>query len=298
MTDTQDIPVTDGTIPFTYEGETYETYYKIFGDLATRMRPPLVVLHGGPGLVHNAYVALGALARTHGVPVILYDQLGNGRSTHLRAKPPAFWTIGLFLAELESLLAHFGVQDAYDLLGHSWGGVLGAELAVRGRAGGLRHLVLSNSLPSAALWGQSVGQLLAAFPKEVHEGMAAGMGDRKKYREALRQLHAVHGCLVEPIPPEFDYTLDQAAGEDGDPTVPSAPILAGWSIVDRLHLVKVPTLVINGRKDIAQDFVVAPFSERIPKVKWVTFENSSHTPFLEERERYIQLVGDFLKLDA
>ena len=75
-------------------------------------------------------------------------------------------------------------------------------------------------------------------------------------------------------------------------------ILVGWSIIDRLHLIQVPTFVINGRKDIAQDFVVAPFFERIQKVKWVTFENSSHTPYWEEPERYMQLVSDFLKPDA
>ncbi len=73
-------------------------------------------------------------------------------------------------------------------------------------------------------------------------------------------------------------------------------ILKDWTIIDRLHLVRAPTFVINGRKDISQDFVVAPFFERISKVKWVTFENSSHTPFWEERERFMQLVRDFLEL--
>ena len=74
-------------------------------------------------------------------------------------------------------------------------------------------------------------------------------------------------------------------------------ILKDWTIIDRLHKVRVPTFVINGRADIAQDFVVAPFFERIGKVKWMTFENSSHTPHFEERERYIKTVADFLKLD-
>ena len=69
-----------------------------------------------------------------------------------------------------------------------------------------------------------------------------------------------------------------------------------WSIEDRLPLIHVPTFVINGRADIAQDFVVAPFFEKIEKVKWVTFENSSHTPHWEERERYMRLLAEFLAL--
>ena len=58
-----------------------------------------------------------------------------------------------------------------------------------------------------------------------------------------------------------------------------------------------PTLVLNGRKDIAQDYVVAPFFEKIPKVKWITFEASSHTPFWEEREAYFRRVAEFLELE-
>jgi pimeloyl-ACP methyl ester carboxylesterase len=56
----------------------------------------------------------------------------------------------------------------------------------------------------------------------------------------------------------------------------------------------VPTLIINGKYDIAQDFVVEPLFRNIPRVKWVRFENSSHTPFWEERQRFVELVADFL----
>jgi pimeloyl-ACP methyl ester carboxylesterase len=72
--------------------------------------------------------------------------------------------------------------------------------------------------------------------------------------------------------------------------------LANWTIVDRLDQINVPTFVIDGRQDIAQDFVVAPFFQKIKKVKWVTFANSSHTPFYEERELYMKAVADFLEL--
>uniref|UniRef100_A0A8H8CJQ6 Uncharacterized protein n=1 Tax=Psilocybe cubensis TaxID=181762 RepID=A0A8H8CJQ6_PSICU len=82
-------------------------------------------------------------------------------------------------------------------------------------------------------------------------------------------------------------------GPDGDPTVASAPIMQNWTIIGRLHLVRVPTLVINGKKDISQDFVVQPSFDRIQKVKRVTLENSSHSPFIEETERpvYMKLIS-------
>lgn len=67
-----------------------------------------------------------------------------------------------------------------------------------------------------------------------------------------------------------------------------------WTVIDDLHKITVPTLLINGRYDDAQDVAVVPFFERIPKVKWVQFAESSHMPFFEEKGRYLEIVGDFL----
>ena len=58
-----------------------------------------------------------------------------------------------------------------------------------------------------------------------------------------------------------------------------------------------PALVINGRKDIAQDFVVRPFFEKMQKVKWRTFEASSHTPMWEERDEFSKEVLAFLDMN-
>lgn len=71
--------------------------------------------------------------------------------------------------------------------------------------------------------------------------------------------------------------------------------LKAWSVVDRLHEIRVPTLVINGRYDVSQDFVCEPFFHHIPKVKWITFEKSSHSAQFEERERYMQVLVSFLR---
>jgi L-proline amide hydrolase len=80
----------------------------------------------------------------------MYDQLGCGRSTHLPEKKGDgnFWTIGLFLSELDNLLSHLRIQDDYDILGQSWGGVLGNEHAVR-QPKGLKKLILANTPASS-----------------------------------------------------------------------------------------------------------------------------------------------------
>jgi L-proline amide hydrolase len=70
--------------------------------------------------------------------------------------------------------------------------------------------------------------------------------------------------------------------------------LKSWSIIDRLHLVQAPTLLISGKYDEATPACVQPFADRIQDVRWVTFENSSHMPHVEETEHCLKVVGDFL----
>lgn len=115
-------PVHEGEADFHYPaaGKSLKTWYKVTGDLRTSKGTPLIVLHGGPGVGCSAYNPLADLTVAHSIPIIQYDQVGCGRSTHLREKESAgteFWNDSLFVAELESLIAHLGLTQ-YDVLGH------------------------------------------------------------------------------------------------------------------------------------------------------------------------------------
>ena len=70
--------------------------------------------------------------------------------------------------------------------------------------------------------------------------------------------------------------------------------LKDWSVVDRLHTITCPTLIINGVDDEAQDECVAPFFQEIPKAKWVQLAKSSHMPFYEEPGRYFEVISKLL----
>jgi pimeloyl-ACP methyl ester carboxylesterase len=107
----------EGTVPFIVGDDTFSTWYKLVGELTSSKRP-LVVLHGGPGLTHDYLIPIADLAAA-GRPVILYDQIGNGRSSKASDKTNTFWTVDLMVAELANLLRHLGIADDFDLLGHS-----------------------------------------------------------------------------------------------------------------------------------------------------------------------------------
>ncbi|MDE3222870.1 MAG: alpha/beta fold hydrolase, partial [Acidobacteriota bacterium] len=70
--------------------------------------------------------------------------------------------------------------------------------------------------------------------------------------------------------------------------------LRNWSVVDRVKDIVAPTLLISGRYDEATPATVQPFFDHIPNVRWEIFEESSHMPFVEEPEKYLRVVEDFL----
>jgi len=215
-----------------------------------------------------------------------------------------FWNDDLFLNELDQVLAHFGIQDDYDVLGQSWGGMLGARHAAR-QPPGLKHLILANSPASMALWITATNQLRATLPQEIQDTLSKhetnGTTHEKEYDDAVHAFYARHLCRMQPMPALVAKSFGCIAE---DPTVyhtmngPSEMHIVGtmkdWTVIDELHRIKASTLLLNGRYDEAQDIVVQPFFDLIPRVKWYQFSESSHMPHHEEPEKYLQVVGHFL----
>jgi len=293
-----DLAVTEGVIPF----REYETWYRVTGDLSSDLTP-LVVLHGGPGCSHDYLLSLTEIARS-GRPVIHYDQLGGGRSTHLPEKGPDFWTVELFLSELDNLLEFFGIADRYYLLGQSWGGMLGAEHAIR-RPRGLRALIISNSPASMALWASEAKALRSEMPEEIEAALdrheADGTTNDPEYLAATQAYYDLHVCRVVPNPPEVVRTFEIMSEDSTVYNTMNGPneffcigTLRDWSVVNEVQFIQAPTLLLSGRFDEATPATVEPFFERIPEVRWEIFEKSSHMPFVEEPERYRAVVEQFL----
>jgi len=154
--------ISEGKIPLKVGNETYQTWYKLYGDLKTSKYRPVVALHGpgmshhfmqnhavcrlpaldGQFIIHNQisyrpnkilYEKAGYATRLSvscfrflsffiRIPVIFYDQLGNGASSHCPGVPKDFWVPKLFMDELDNLVTALGIHEDFDLLGQSWGG--------------------------------------------------------------------------------------------------------------------------------------------------------------------------------
>jgi L-proline amide hydrolase len=295
------VEVSEGTVPF---GEA-ETWYRITSEL----RPgdadapaPLVVLHGGPGASHDYLLSIADLA--DGRAVIHYDQVGNGRSTHYPERGADFWTVDLFVRELHNLVDALGIADRHHVLGQSWGGFLGQEYALT-QPSGLRALVLADTAASFPDFVAEANRLRALLPPEVEATLRkheeAGTTDDPEYMEACLVFYGRHVCRVVPWP---DEVAEAFAWIDRDPTVyhtmngPSEFHVIGsirdWQSKDRLDRIRVPTLLVSGRHDEATPALQQVLLDGIAGSEWVCFEESSHLPHVEERERYMQVVGDWL----
>jgi L-proline amide hydrolase len=290
-------PNREGVMPF----EDGETWFRVTGELGGAT--PLVVVHGGPGAPHDYLLRYADLARD-GRAVIHYDQFGCGRSTHRPDAPDAFWTLNLFLRELDALLRHLGIAERYALLGQSWGGVLSAEHALT-HPPGLRALVLANTPASIALWVSEANRLRAELPVKVQATLlrheATGSTRDPEYHAACEVFYRRHLCRLDPLPPEVAATdaalhanMQVFEAMNGPSEFHVIGSMRHWTIVERLHDIAVPTLLVSGRHDEATPATVQPFADHIPNVRWALFEHSSHSPHVEEPDSCRRAVSEFL----
>jgi L-proline amide hydrolase len=274
----------------------YRTWYRFVGDLNSAVAP-LLALHGGPGSTHHYFTPLEALASER--PVVLYDQIGCGKSD----RPTDIeWSVDVFRDEVVALREQLALERIH-LLGTSWGGMLAQEHVLSG-ATGIVSLILSSTLANLALWNEEQSKLKAQLPAEVVEVLdrheAAGTFDDPEYAQAMVPYFDRH-FYRGPLPrPELD-AMDKGRAPDvyramqGPNEWMTTGALRGWDTRDRLSEIDVPTLVIRGAYDMCTAPVAAELVDGIPGAREVVLEQSSHTPVLEETDRYLQVVGEFLR---
>jgi proline-specific peptidase len=260
----------------------WQTACWVFGESEAPGRLPLLVLHGGPGSAHDALEGLGALAE-EGRRVVFYDQLGSGESD--RPDDPSLWTVETFLDQLRSVREGLGLERLH-IFGSSWGGMLALEYAFT-QPEGFASLVLNSTPTSAPRWAEETGRLAAALPE--------GLDDNQAEAEYRRR----HICRLDPEPAVLGRARAKFGAQVyetmwGPNEFTPTGMLKGWDVTGRLGEILVPTLITSGRYDECTPALVEQLQRGIAGSKWVLFEDSAHMAYLEEPERYLTVVGEFL----
>jgi L-proline amide hydrolase len=278
------------------------TWYRVVGDLKSS-KTPVMVLHGGPGAGHNYCEPIAEVLAQTGRAAVLYDQIGCGNSTHLPDKPKEFWTPELFMEELVLLTEHLGISNKYNIVGQSWGGMLGMQFAIT-KPKGLNALVVADSPASMEVWVSEANKLRKELPPEVEATLlkheAAETTEDPEYIAAVDVFYSRHLCRI-PQPPYVVASFEQLAA---DPTVyhtmngPSEFHVIGslkhWDIRPQLKEIIAPTLLVSGQYDEATPAMVKEINGLIPGSKWELFAESSHMPHVEEPAKFKRVVAEFL----
>src|SRR3954451_20253038 len=286
-------PVSEGFVDF----RGYSTWYQVSGELGSGVTP-LLALHGGPGSTHNYFGPLEGLADER--PVVLYDQIGCGNSD----RPQDIeWTVSVFREEVDTVREQLGLERIH-LLGTSWGGMLALEHVLSG-AQGIASLILSSTLASIDQWAGEQLVLRAALPAEVVDALdrheRAGTYDEPEYERAM-QAYSDRHFYRGPRPRRELDLMDAEKATDvyramqGPNEWTPVGALRGWDVRERLGEIDVPPLVIRGRHDMCTDAVARTLLQGIRGAREVVLEESSHTPVLEETDRYLETVGAFMRV--
>ena len=285
-------PASEGYVD--YRG--YRTWYRIVGDLGSP-EAPLLALHGGPGSTHHYFGPLEKLADER--PVVVYDQLGCGSSDRPQ---DVEWSVAVFRDEVVAVRSDLGLERIH-LLGTSWGGMLALEHVLSG-AEGIVSLILSSTLASIQQWAAEQLALKNALPPDVVEVLdrheLKGTYDDPEYEQAMEAYFDRHFYRGRRPRPELEL-MEAQRGRDvyramqGPNEWTPTGALRGWDVRYRLGEIDVPTLVIRGQHDMCTDPIAATLTGGIPDSREVVLEESSHTPLLEETDRYLASIGAFMR---
>ncbi len=215
---------------------------------------------------------------------MLYDQLGSGESS--RPDDPSLWRVETFVEQLESVRAELALERIH-LFGSSWGGMLALEYLLT-RPSGVASLTLNSTPTSAPRWAVEAARLYAALPPALAP------------QEAEEEFKRRHICRLDPEPAvlaESRKTWNKQVYESmwGPTEFTVTGTLREWDVIDRLGEIDVPTLITSGRHDECTPALVEPLHDGIRGSEWALFEDGSHTPYLEEPDRYLDTVRSFLQ---
>lgn len=285
--------IEEGYMPY-LEGNTY---YRIAGE---GNKPPLILLHGGPGSTHNYFETFDELAED-GRRIITYDQVGCGKS--YLSGHPEYFSPEVWLCELEELVRQLKL-DHFHVLGQSWGGMLALLYALDRKKGEVQSVILSSTLPSSKLWEEEQARRISYMEEEdriaLKKAQDSGNYEDPAYKKALKIfMKRYSDPLVDNLPECM--MREKKAGKEAYETAwgpnefTPTGTLKDFDVTDRLGEIELPVLITNGQRDLSSPYIAKYMYDKIPAASWELFQYSGHMPFIEEHERYMNVLKEWLR---
>ncbi|MFI5252973.1 MAG: proline iminopeptidase-family hydrolase [Bacteroidota bacterium] len=267
-------------------------YYKIIGT-----GTPIVVLHGGPALDHS-YLLPQMANLANDYQLIFFDQRASGKSTG--ESDTASLTINNFVEDIEGIRKAFNI-DKMNLMGHSWGGLLAMEYAVK-YPDHLRSLILLNPSPASALYRDQLFRNMAAVrpPQDTTEletiEKSEGFKNKSpetmtKYFRLLLKSMFYNAAYSDSLTLTFDTSYARKSNAlfrylSND--------LKEYDISGDLEKITCPKLFIEGDQDPIPAEAIYQIRSNLHNTKYVLLEHCGHFPYIEQPDKFLNAIKEFM----
>jgi len=294
-------------IPVETSKGTFHVWTKRIGN---NPRIKLLILHGGPGFTHEYLEAVDSYLPGAGIEYYYYDQLGSYYSD--QPDEPELWETARFVEEVETVRKALGLgPDNFYLYGHSWGGILAIEYALK-YPGNLKALVVSNMVGSIPLYNEYADRMLQsqmdpAVLAEIRRLEASNDTQNPRYMELLIPHHYEKHILRMPAS-EWPDPLNRAFKHlnskvyvpmQGPSELGSSGKLLHWDRMADLGRIDVPTLTIGAKYDTMDPEVMKRMAASVKHGRFLYCANGSHLAMFDDQKTYFDgLIRFLLDVDA
>lgn len=257
----------------------------------------LLLLHGGPGANHHYFRSFEEYVQDDEIEFIYYDQLGSTNSDN--PDDQAYWTLDRFVDEVDQVRRALDLgPDNFFLLGHSWGGILCIEYALK-HQNALKGLIISNMMSDCAAYQRYADEVLAPqmdpqVVARIRELEAAGDYESEEYMNLLIPHHYEHHVLRKPAAewPEAVNTAFSGINQglyvymQGPSEFGMSGVLTEWNRFQDLRKIQVPTLVVGAEHDTMDPAHMRAMAEQLPLGSYLHCPNGSHMAMWDDPDVY------------
>jgi proline iminopeptidase len=290
-------------IPINTPKGTFNVWTKRTGN---NPRMKALLLHGGPGATHEYMEAFESFFPGAGIEYYYYDQLGSGNSD--MADDPVLVDLPRFVEEVEQVRSALGLtKDNFYLIGHSWGGLLAIEYALKYQQN-LKGLVISNMMAGIPAYNEYAHKVLmpAMDQKalaEIQKLEKAGKYEDPKYMELLIPNFYVHHILrmppeqwPEPVNRSFKHLNPKVyIPMQGPSEMGASGKLEKWDRSADLGKITVPTLSIGAKYDTMDPAHMEKIARDVKHGRFLLCPNGSHMAMYDDQQTYFTGLIQFIK---
>lgn len=272
-------------------------WYKIIG---SGKKTPLLLIHGGPGGKSCSYISVFSnLDKDR--PIIIYDQLGSGRSDHVT--DTSLWRLPRFVNEIDSLRSALGLKELH-ILGQSWGGTVLVEYLIKKRPKGIKSAIFASPLLSTSVWMKDAKILLSQLPQNLQDTINKYEEledyNAPSYRAATDSFNVKHLSVKQgsiATPPECVGISSNSRIYNymwGSTEFNATGTLKNFDRTSNLHQLKLPVLFIAGEYDEARPETMYSFQKMVRHSKVSIIEKAGHRIQIDQPINFTNSIQQFI----